>query len=319
MFTPVKYRKRHPGLPTNFTTPIPFKLYTPLRKKLKANRSFTSQGTQTDFNTGIVTTGQHDYQRQYKYRKAPRRMRRRAKRMYRNFIKSSLKLVGTNTVIKNASFSVTTSTLLPQQWSTCHLGGMTGVENGGNDINSLVSSDTRISTSGKVLITNGNLDVTMRNTTADGNVSLEVDVYEIGYRNQTKRTSFGSLMSDAWGETPAVGSLTSFTINDRGTQLFDFPELFKKGVKIFKKTKVFLPAANTATYRLKLRRNQWINPSEDIVDNVGFVKAYYTRSLVFVFKPVVGTGDVGTLSVGCTRKYTYKIFEDDTDRDGILP
>lgn len=269
-------------------------------------------------NSGVVTTGQHDYQRQYTYKKASRRVRRRARKIYRSFIKNSLKLVGTNTVIKNSTQSCVTDATNPQNWSVVHVGGLTGTENGANDINAIISSDTRIATSGKVLITNGNIDITMRNSSTGG-IGLEVDVYEVGYSNETKRTSFGTMLSDAWTETPAIGSLTSFTINSRGSQLFDFPELFKKGVKIFKKTKVFLPDANTATYRMKLKRNKWITPTNDIIDNVGFIKPYYTRSLVFVVKPIVGQNDFGTLSIGCTRKYTYKIYEDDQDRDGILP
>lgn len=275
-------------------------------------------GTDTK-SGGVVTTGQHDYQRQYRYKKASRRVRRRARRTYKRFVKNSLKLVGSNTVIKNQSTTTTTSATTPQAMTVVHVGGLTGTEFGGNDINSIVSNDARVSTSGKVLIQNGNLDITMRNNSADSNVSLEVDVYELVYNNQTKKPSFGSLLSDAWTETPAIGSMTSFTINDRGTQLFDFPLMSKKGVKIIKKTKVFLPAGNTATYRLKLKRNQWINPSEDLIDNVGYIKPYYTRSVAIVFKPVVGTGDVSSLIVGNTRKYIYKIFEDDTSRDAILP
>lgn len=267
---------------------------------------------------GIQTTLQRDFARQYSKKRLPRRVRRRARKMFKRFVKQSLKLVGSNTVIKNNVNSTSTSTLLPQNWTAVHLGGTNGTDFGGGDLNSIISSDTRINgSSGKLLIATANLDVTIRNTSTD--TGMECDVYELGYWDNTKRTAFSQIMSDVATDTPAVGTLTSLTINDRGAQLFDFPALSKKGVTIYKKTKVFLPVGNTATYRLKNKKNMWVNATNDIVDNSGYVKKGYTKTLVFVFKPVVGSGDVTTLTVGCTRKYLYKIYEDDADRDGNLP
>lgn len=287
-------------------------------------RARRSIGTQTDTMykkpfSNIVTTAQHDYQTQYRKRKLPNRIRKRYRKAFKSFVHKSLKLVGSNTVVKNQSVSVVTSAAIPQTFTTIHLGAMNGTsstEPGLGDINTLVSNDTRIASSGKMLIKTASLDCTMRNT---GNNPIEVDVYHIVYTDATRETSWYAQYNNAVTNTPAIGTLTSLNLNQRGVQLFDFPDMLKRGQKILKKTKVFLPVGNTATYRFKLRSNQWISPSNELQDNYGFYKPYYTQTLVFVVKPTVGSDDTSNFTVGCTRKYLYKIFEDDRDADGILP
>lgn len=286
----------------------------------KAGRGLYNTMTKTrQRNSNIVTTAQHDYQTQYRKKSLPRKLKRRYRRAMKSFVSKSLRLVGSNTVVKNQSTSVVTSALIPQTFVAIHLGACNGTavgEPGLGDINNIVSSDTRVSSSGKLLIKTANMDCTMRNT---GNNPIEVDVYHVVYTDATKETSWFAQYNNAATNTPPIGSLTSLTLNQRGVQLFDFPDLFKRGQKILKKTKVFLPVGNTATYRLKLRANQWITPANELQDNFGFYKPYYTQTLVFVVKPTVGSDDTSTFVVGCTRKYLYKIFEDDRDADGILP
>lgn len=271
--------------------------------------------------SGVQTTSQYDFKRQYKYKRAPARIRRRAKKAYRRFVKQSLKLVGTNTVVKNDSNVTVTSALIKQNYTAVHCGGTNGGGDfGGSDLNTILSSDTRINpSSGKVLLQNSSVDITMRNTSdAVTGAPLEVDVYEVAYWDSIKPNTFAALVTAVQTDTPAIGSLSSLLLTDRGTQLFDFPAFAKKGLKIYKKTKVFLPIGNTATYRMSLRKNMWINATNDIIDSTGYVKRGYTKSLIFVFKPVVGSSDTCSLAIGNTRKYVYKIFEDDADRDGLL-
>lgn len=80
-----------------------------------------------------------------------------------------------------------------------------------------------------------------------------------------------------------------------------------------------MPAGNTATYQMRNTKPTWLTGANDLLDNTGFVKRGYTKSLCFIFKPVVNTTDqIATLQVGVTRKYLYKIFEDDADKDLYL-
>jgi len=282
---------------------------------------FSSTGTMTTTQrNGVQTSRDKDFRMQYRKRRLPYRKRRRIRRAYRSFFRKSMKLVGSNVVIRNDSigFGVTQPS---QNWLAVHLGATNGSntnEKGVNDINNIVSSDTRIGQSGKILIKSMNLDATARNT---GEIPLEIDIYEINYWDTTKEKSYAGIQSSAQNGTPAIGSLTSLTLLQRGVQVFDFPELPKKGVSIYKKTKVFLPPGETTTYRLSNRKPKWINVTNDIVDNDGYVKPYCTRTLLFVYKLTVGEAPeaTSTLEVGSTRRYLYKIFEDDADRDGTLP
>lgn len=280
-----------------------------------------TMSTQTrNSNDQVQTTNQFDTKVQYKKRRVSRRKYKRAKRSFRAYVRNSLRCLGTNTVVKNDSATVSTTQLVPQTWTIVHLGATNGTstaEPGLGDINSLVSSDTRIGSSGKLLIKTSNLDVTFRNVSTAN--AAEVDIYHLTYWDETKETSFNGIQTAAVNNTPAIGSLTGLTLLQRGVQLFDIPEIFKKGVKCLKKTKVQLPAGNTATYRLK-NNYRWISPANDIQDSTGYVKPKYTQSLLFVVKSTVGTADQAvTLTVGATRKYMYKIYEDDQDRDGLLP
>lgn len=268
---------------------------------------------------GIETTAQRDYKVQYVRKRAPKKVRRIAKKAYKRFIRQSLKLVGSNTIVKNDAVENVVGTGSSQSYVAVTVAGTNGTNAAGmcgnNDLNAIASADTRFSTSGKMLLKTAYMDITARNT---GQTNLEVDCYELAYSDLTKETGPFALISSAQTTTPAIGALTSIALTNRGVQLFDFPALFKFGVKIIKKTKVFLPIGQTFTYNLSQNKPTWISMANDLTDNQGYVKKGLTKTVVFVFKPTI-TESGGQLYVGATRKYFYKIFEDDSDRDGLLP
>lgn len=318
------YRTPKFNRPFNFSgSPIPFKLYSSAVKK---PRNWSPRGLKLDKKpvvaSGVLTTQNYDKRVMYRKRRAPLRIRRRAKKAYRRFVRQSLKLVGTNTVVFNSSVSSSTNnTTAPQNMLVVNVAGTNGngsLELGSGDINSLVSNDARIASSGKVLMKTAMADMTIRNLSAS--VACEVDVYEISYRDTTKFLTFRQMVDSATGNTPNINtSGNGLNIVTRGVQLFDIPELFKYGITVLKKTKVFLPAGNTATYSLHNRKPQWFSTANDLIDNNGFVKRGYTRTIACVYKPVVNTtNDVVSLGIGVTRKYMYKIFEDDRDADQQL-
>lgn len=290
-----------------------------VKRAKTAGRSFTKTMTRNK-TRGVVTTSQRDYKLQYLRKRAPRKVRIRAKKYYKKFIRNSLKLVGTNTVVFNDSLSAQTSALIPQGYMIFNVGTTNGTnlsyEEGNADLNTLISNDTRISSSGKILLKSTSADYTLRNTSVEA--PIECDVYEIEYWDNTKENNFASIYNSSITSTPAIGTATSLALNQRGVQLFDFPEIMKRGVRVLKKTKVFLPNGQTATYRLKCKSNVWISTGNDITDNSGFVKRNFTKTLLVVWKPVVGSEPDSGMIIGCTRRYVYKIFEDDRDADALL-
>lgn len=292
-----------------------------LSKRRRISRTMT-MSRRKGRRTGVVTTAQRDFVNQYVRKRAPLRVRRRARRSFRIFQKNSLRLVGTNTFVKNSQVNMNTATAYPQVYGIVSLGALNGTnagaETGAGDINDLFSNDTRISTgSGKVLIKNMACDVTLYNGGAGETKPIEVDVYILQYRNGTKRLRLSQMIADAEGITGQIGPAAGITMINRGVQLFDLPALMKMGIQVLRKTKIFLPVGNTATFRFASNRSRWLSTAEDIQDNIGFVKPGFTQSMVIAFKNVIGTGDTSYLTMGCTRRYVYKVFEDDQDKDGI--
>lgn len=270
---------------------------------------------------GIVTTAQFDAKRQYRKTKMPYRKRRQWKKFVRKVQAVSMKLVGTRTVVKNDTISSATIAGVGQNYLFMHLYGVNGTSPGGwecgeDDITNIKSSDPDIKGNGRVLFGSAVMDITLRNISTEA--PIEVDLYEIGYGDETKQTSLFAMQAAAIANTPPVGGLVGLDLQTRGVTLFDLPELIKYGkIKIYKKTKLFLPVGNTATYQVRDPKNISFS-SNEWNDTTGYVKPRITRTLVAIYKPVVGAGVVSNLAAGVTRKYMYKIYEDQEDQDGLL-
>lgn len=261
-------------------------------------------------------------------------MPRRKRRYWKKFLLKSraalLKSVGTRTVLRNSVISKSTDATYPQGVLTCHLYGMNGTntasEVGCADIGDLLVNDTSIGSSGKVHFDTGVMDITFRNVPPGAEEtsqrSMEVDVYDLIFRDETKFENFESMISDAQTNTPVIGGATGISINTRGATLFDLPHLIKLGkIKILKKVKVFLPMGNTFTYQVRNPRN-WVLNAADWNDTAGLIEPRHTRTVVAVFKAVVSAGGANPAAVqldaGVTRKYKYKVIEDDGDYDNVI-
>lgn len=272
--------------------------------------------------SGVGVTIQKDYKVQYRKSRMPRYKKKAWKKFTRKIIAANLKLVGTNTVIRNSSVS-STSLLSGQEWVAVHLYGSNGAvtapgakEAGLQDLAEINIQDNRISNVSKCVFGSGILDCTMRNT---GENPLEVDVYELVYNATPIRESLGQTISLAETVTPQIpGSTgTGLTINTRGVTLFDLPMVLKQGkVKILKKTKVLLGKGETSTYQMRDARNHVFNFSDNFTTIENYCIPKMTKTLVFVHKPVIGL-ITSTLTVGVTRKYMYKLYEDNDDYDVV--
>lgn len=298
------------------------------------SRSYKSTYSQS--GRGGVSTTQQDVKTQYKSRKQTRRQRRRRTRRYKRFIASQLKTLGTSTVhFNNATqTSYPLADTISQVYQVHSLYGDRGTaplpnEVGQRDLTQIPLQDPAIKAGQKLIFDTATMDVTMSNVSEVGDgdsraATVEVDVYDIVYRNDSKQQRFGDLMAEAQTLTPTIGG-TSLELTDRGATLFSFPQLISLGkIKILKKTKIILPPNSDATFRIKDTRNRVIYTSEIIAtgDSVGFIRSGWTRSLIFVHKASIGDASVlsGTaaLRVGSTRTYKYKWMENQITRDGVF-
>lgn len=287
----------------------------------KAYRWFTGANAPARRAGGIVTTAQFDAKRQYYKKKMPFKKKRRWKKFVRKVQAVNMKLVGTRTVVKNDTVSSATIAGVGQNYLFMHLYGINGTtpgawEAGVDDIVQIKTNDPDLKSNGRLLFGSAVMDITLRNTSETAPV--EVDLYEIGYGDETKQKSLYGIAGAAALNTPPIGALTGLDLQTRGVTLFDLPELIKYGkIKIYKKTKVFLPVGNTATYQIRVPKNIQMS-SNEWNDTTGFIKPNVTRTLVAVYKPVVSAGSNSNLAAGVTRKYMYKIYEDQEDQDGLL-
>lgn len=285
---------------------------------------------------GGISTAQHDVKTQYRSRKQTKRQRRNRVRRYKRFIASQLKVLGTSTVHYNnyteSGYGLIDTLTQGDQVHTLY--GDRGAapapnEVGQRDLTQLVAQDPAIKAGQKLVFDTATMDVTMSNvsTVGEGDTrapTIEVDVYDIVYRNQTKQQRFGSLIQEAQTLTPTIGG-SSLEISDRGATLFSFPQLISLAkIKILKKTKIILPPNNDATFRIKDTRNRVVDTSELIPtgDSVGFIRPGWTRSLVFIHKATIGDASSlqgsAVLRVGSTRTYKYKWMENQITRDGVF-
>jgi len=290
--------------------------------------SFT-QTTTTRKRSGVDVTSQRDAKMQYRFKRAPRKLRRRMRRAGKKFKAQLMKNIGCNIAVKNEEMTIAV-TGAGQGYGAVHLYGTSGIdigaiERGGGDLNDIFSNDSRVSSGeSKLLFNTGILDVTLYANTLNGanqTDKMELDVYEVQYNDETKDTSFIGAMNTARPRIEVIpGFVNELNITTRGVSLFDFPGLTEQlGMRIVKKTKIFLSPGNFATYQIRDRKNYYIT-KQDITDSVGFIKPYTTKGLVFVLKPVTGDAqqDV-SLNVGITRRYNYKVIEGFKKYDGLIP
>lgn len=290
------------------------------------------------------------------YRK--KRMPRRKKRVWRSFIRKvnaiAEKELGTRTVLFNDSITQSYSTGATQGCLTLALYPITNAANGWlNDLNTIGSLENTgdptaaagitIDASTKYMFQSAVQDLTIRNTSLrvltvaptyenDPNCSLELDVYEVSFKEDsndsgTSYPSFTAVMQAY--DTRQIGNAgTGISISDRGATPWDLPvPLGRFRIKIWKKTKYFIPAGQTITHQIRdpkrhVLRNGDLSSSAGID---GWNRAGMTRILYLVYKAVPGLqvgGAVGNsvpqISIGATRKYMYKIEGANEDRERYI-
>jgi len=298
--------------------------------------SYTQTTQRRRVTSGQGVTSQYDRRLIYRKRTMPRRRRRRWRNFKNRVLAVSTKSLGSNTIVRN-TLEQSELSLLPgndtkQAIVQMALYPIRSTSNKLNDINEIMS-DSRFENSSKAIFCSAVLDITMRfqslRTDASSNPSLgaEIDVYEVSWNEASGQSGEAGDLQDCFNigatDTDVIpGQTNSLVPTDRGWTPFDAnAALSQHKLKIWKKTKYFLSAEQTATYQIRDPKTHYFSkdkiPSATSANWQGV-----TKWIFIVWKPLPGysyvaapDNDIARLNIGFTRKYMYKINEDSTDYD----
>lgn len=313
----------------------------------KWNRGLAALRRRKRYTSGKGVTTQHDRAMIYRKRNMPSRTKRRWKGFARKVKWIDESKLGTRTVVFNTSDSDTNTSAqqhgvfglgLYTQSSTAktYLNDLDYIANLENTGNPTAVADATIDSTTKFMFHSAVMDVTFRNTSYIANDTtnlggtLEVDVYEMSVGAYGRDSVNGvyitleSFFTVGAGDTQTIGGAIGqdVTIVKRGVTPWDLPTaLSQSRVKIYKKSKYFLPSGGTFTYQVRDPRRH-VSNYKNMEESEGCNKRGWTRWIMIVYKVVPGftvgpgAGQVTeSLSYGLTRKYMYKLEGFNQTRD----
>lgn len=293
--------------------------------------TWTGTGKTRNGPSSSGVTSNYDKSVQYKRKTAPRKIRRKYKRIYNQNKWALIKKLGTNVFVRNHTISGSWlagwTTANSQRVVNCCIYGLNGAAPGTDsagysDINSIAANDERFADDFQSLFfSSAVLDITFRNTGTA--FALEVDMYEIIFKGRTSGNDLITDYNQALINTPEVipgtGTNPITTLQLRGITPFDCSLASSKGYRVLKKTKYFVPAGQTFTFQHRDPRNHFLS-NHYFTSGTGGQWNWKTYNLLFVAKPVAGTDTalLGTFVVGVTRTYHYKILQDNQASGSII-
>lgn len=306
--------------PRSYSAPTPGSMYRP--RLLSYSRSRSSRGGSDNF-----VTRQFDVTNQYRKRKMPYRKKRR----WRSFVKKvaavQIKQAGLRTVLFNTRAQVANGVTY-QGAHAMELYGMSGTNDNNNvqgcsDIRRIFKNDPDITKEpltnepkeGKLQFGSGVLDATIRNLSE---FEAEVDIYTGWFRKSQDNAAAianRNIINDLGtaGDPINTGN-TTLNLGERGATVFDLSEAISKtGYKIYSKKKMVLAPGQSTFIQHRDPKNHMIDWVRD--GQFGYAKKGLTYCMLVVFKPTTTAVDdaVVTLSIGCTRKYSYAFVSDNLD------
>lgn len=293
--------------------------------------------------SGIGVTSQYDRKQVYRKKSMPRYKRKAWRRFKNKVLAVSTKQLGSNTIVRNnlvqSTMNLVTGNDRIQNSIQLALYPVRSTDPLLDDLNQIMS-DTRLNTTSKVMFCSGILDLTIRvqslfaggaSVSPNGNptFSVELDIYEISMRGATgqsgEATDLASAFNIAHTDTGTIpGFPSGLTRDSRGWTPWDGTSaLSQHKIKIWKKTKYFLSSEQTATYQIRDPKTHFF--TKDSVPGASSANwPGVTRWLYIIWNPVPGYNYVASpnndnvrVNIGVTRKYLYKLNEDDTDYDAF--
>ncbi|AJP36444.1 putative capsid protein [Avon-Heathcote Estuary associated circular virus 18] len=287
--------------------------------------------------SGRGVTFQRDQELIYRKRRMPRKRRRRWKNFIRKSVAASEKTLGSRTVVRNQQFSFAVSGVNANSEDIVGQLALYAVQNGGNeylrDLNR-ICSDTDVSTSGKLIFQSGVMDATITNISSSDDqdrkdVPIELDIYEVSARRNFEKGTGDKGLLDCFAEgfldqglLSTTGTDTPLSLTTRGSTPWDCPQaLSMYRLKIWKKTKYRLSGGQSLSYQMR-------DPKRHVMEK-GYVGELtgsnlpgVTRWLILIAKPIVGFNvnfnGIAEIRVGVTRKYLYKLNERNEDKDALV-
>lgn len=318
--------------------------FTPERLRLRYQR-FTPQG---------YVTRQHDASKQYRRKRAPRKVRLRQRKKYKAFKKNLLRSLASRTAFMNefTTPNVQDNASQKQLWVDMCLNGFNNsnanthpygyrdweyigdrdflIGDTAGDLQSRFSDGER-----RLIVDTSIMDVTIRNSSSTIveleriGAPIELDVYEWmctkksswKFNDQTMQFSLNTVQSSYVTQQGDPAQVFQYDVNTRGVSPFEFGVgLSKMGIKILKKMKYFISAGDTVTYQIRDAKNhEW--KYSDMLDNQSLVPKR-ARGIILIAKIVVGTPGFTDplcrtqLDIGMSRKYKYKILLSNGDKSG---
>lgn len=320
------------------------------RRFVRSRRTNNLRGRNAtrNFTSGSGVTGQYDRTRQYRKKYMPRRKKRIWKRWIRRVNAINEKELGSRTYLVNNQIQCTltdstkhiclTLALYGSGSSSPWLNDLRNVHNLENSGDPTQAGGDMTFETTKYLFQSGILDITVRNTsglkiqetpveyTIAG--KMEVDVYEMIVKRKMNELSgtqetLSAVFNNGFTNTLDLGGVApGIEIDKRGATPWDATyALSRWGVRILKKTKYFLEPGGTFTYQMRDPKRHVT--SKGVLNQIeGPNRVGWTKFVYIVGKLVPGF-QIGSvlntykqeLSVGCTRKYMYKIEGVTDDRD----
>lgn len=294
-----------------------------------AKRRRMMGGSRPNVTSGQGVTVQHDRRTIYRKKSMPRYKRKRWTRFIKKVHAVAEKDLGSRTAVFNETVARTVTGPIGTNQLRAQF-ALYAINNGSNnylqDITTLLAGDSNVLATGKVLFQSGVLDMTVRNLSVDHasvQVPVEVDVYEIisgkTWENAASDKGLLDIFAQAESDTGPIGAGTSLSLANRGVTPWDVPQCLSQWrLKILKKTKYELSYGQTFTYQIRDPRRHLMDKTS-IADMTGGNMPGVTRWILILGKMVPGFTDGASatlnLTTGLTRKFLYKVDEENIDQD----
>lgn len=294
--------------------------------------------------TGIGVTEQHDSRLIYKKKSMPRGKKKKWKAFRNKVLAVSEKDLGTQQIVFNKVLTGTNTTsgnqclvtfgLYTLKSSQTHYNDLQRISNYVGAAVSTVATGLSVDPSTKIMFQSAVLDITIRNASTnngapDSAARMEVDVYELTMSHTAEETgSTYDTIEAVFNENPAQcrpigGSGTEISYALRGVTPFENSYVLSRfGIRISRKTKYQISNGDQVTYQMRDPRRHSMSFRE-MNNQDGFNKPNLTRLIYIVGRvaPGLTVGAIGTpgvyqevLSVGLTRKYSFKVENWSEDR-----
>lgn len=318
-----------------------YRRYAPMvstvaRTARRAYRSYTSaKRRRTGVNSNNVTF-QHDYASIYNRRRAPRKVRARARRAYKRFNHQLVNSLGQNTWAVSKAFA--SGVITPTSLSNCQTiasVGLYGAEDPATDTNVTwsdlwtIAAQDGISVGRKYHFKSACLDLQIRNSTDSftggedpSPTTICVDLYTIYARKDGYYAPALDWLA-GMDQQIALHAGTKATPQSLNATPFDAPG-FCSSYLIGKKTRYRISPGNSVYLQLRdSKDHQW--STDKLNWNTGTSKAQtrffkgYSKGYLMAIRsadPVVGTPSVlvpYSFELVYTKNYKYGIQEDNTD------